>query len=62
LGLADAEILENEFRPEISAMDLISLANYQVYLKLMIDGVATRPFSAATLESGCGVGADAMNH
>src|SRR6266699_4806116 len=42
LGLADAEILENEFRPEISAVDLISLANYHVYVKLMIDGVASR--------------------
>ena len=50
LGLTDAEILENEFRPEVSAVDLISLPNYHVYLKLMIDGVASRPFSAKTLE------------
>src|SRR5438552_4562841 len=35
LGLSDAEILENEFRPEISAVDLIGLPNYHV--KLMID-------------------------
>src|SRR5438876_259256 len=49
LGVADAEILENEFRPEISAMDLISLPNYHVYVKLMIDGVASRTFSAETL-------------
>src|SRR5438034_8244388 len=51
LGLTDAEILENEFRPELSAMDLISLPNYHVYLKLMIDGVVSRPFSAKTLSA-----------
>jgi len=50
LGLADADILESEFRPELSAVDLISLPNYEVYLKLMIDGVASRVFSAETLE------------
>jgi hypothetical protein len=38
LGLADAEIPENELRHEISAMDLISLPNYHIYLKLMIEG------------------------
>ena len=30
LGLFDAEILENEFKPEISAIDLISLPNYHL--------------------------------
>lgn len=49
LGLADAEILENEFRPEISALDLISLPNYHIYLKLMIDGKVSRTFSGQTL-------------
>src|SRR5438034_4127059 len=51
LGLADAEILENEFRPELSAIDLIGLPNYHVYLKLMINGVASRAFSAKTLRN-----------
>src|SRR5438093_11058524 len=36
LGLADAEILENEFRPELSAMDLIGLPNYDVYVTVWI--------------------------
>jgi energy-coupling factor transporter ATP-binding protein EcfA2 len=48
LGLADAEILENEFRPEITALDLISLPNYHIYSKLMIEGKICRPFSAET--------------
>lgn len=51
LGLADAEILENEFRPEISALDLISLPNYQIYLKLMIEGKVSRGFSGETIGS-----------
>jgi hypothetical protein len=49
LGLADAEILENEFRPEISALDLIGLPNYHIYLKLMIHRGVSRVFSAETL-------------
>src|SRR5437867_1594879 len=49
LGVADAEILEKEFLPEFSAMDLINLPNYNIYLKLMIDGVMSRPFSAETI-------------
>jgi hypothetical protein len=48
LGLADAEILGKEFYPEFSMHDLVSLPNYHVYLKLMIDGVASRSFSAET--------------
>src|SRR5437773_7540374 len=51
LGLADAEILENEFRPEISALDLISLPNYNIYLKLMIEGKVSRTFSGETVGS-----------
>jgi Type IV secretion-system coupling protein DNA-binding domain len=50
LGLADAEILSKEFWPEFSAGDLIRLPNYQVYLKLMVSGAVTRPFSAETVE------------
>ena len=51
LGLADAEILEKEFAPELHALDLVSLPNYHIYLKLMIDGMVSRPFSATTLAS-----------
>jgi hypothetical protein len=51
LGLTDAKLLEKEFEPELSAIDLIGLPNYQVYLELMTEGVASRPFSAETLKS-----------
>jgi Type IV secretion-system coupling protein DNA-binding domain len=53
LGLADAEILSKEFWPEFSAEDLIRLPNYSVYLKLMVNGAVTQPFSAETLEPAC---------
>jgi hypothetical protein len=46
LGLADAEVLEREFAPVFSALDLINLPNYHVYLKLMVDGAVSKPFSA----------------
>lgn len=49
IGAEDAEFLEKEFAPEFGAEDLVNLAKYNIYLKLMIDGVAGRPFSAETL-------------
>jgi CxxC-x17-CxxC domain-containing protein len=49
IGAEDAEFLEREFIPEFIAEDLVNLAKYNIYLKLMIDGVAGRPFSAETL-------------
>jgi len=49
LGLADAEILAQEFYPELAAVDLVSLPNHHIYLKLMVDGVVSRPFSATTI-------------
>lgn len=49
VGAADAEFLEKEFEPEFMMNDLVNLAKYNIYLKLMIDGVASRAFSAITL-------------
>ena len=49
IGAEDAEFIEKEFNPEFTAQDLVGLPKYHVYLKLMIDGVAGRPFSASTL-------------
>jgi len=49
VGAEDAEWLEREFTPEFLATDLVGLTKYNIYLKLMIDGVAGRPFSAQTL-------------
>ena len=49
IGADDAEFFEKEFSPEIMALDLVNLPNQKIYLKLMIDGVTSRAFSANTL-------------
>ncbi len=49
VGSFDAEVLEKEFAPVFTAEDMVNLGFVQVYLKLMIDGVASQPFSATTL-------------
>lgn len=49
VGATDAEFLENEFTPEFEIQDIVNLPNYHIYLKLMVNGVTSRPFSAMTL-------------
>lgn len=49
VGAADAEFLVKEFTPHFEEDDLVNLAKYEIYMKLMIDGVASNPFSAHTL-------------
>lgn len=48
IGAQDAEFLAHEFAPEFTPADFTNLPNYHIYLKLMIDGKISRPFSAAT--------------
>ncbi len=49
VGGEDAEFLEKEFEPDFMATDIVNLAKAHVYIKLMIDGVSSRPFSAMGL-------------
>jgi len=49
IGAEDAEVLEKEFQPDFLIQDFVSLGFANIYLKLMIDNVASRPFSAVTL-------------
>ncbi len=49
VGSYDAEILEKEFAPVFLQEDIVNLGFSQIYLKLMIDGVSSQPFSANTL-------------
>ncbi len=49
MGPADAKLLEGHFRPEFTAQDLMGLPNYNVYVRLMVDGVVLRAFSAETV-------------
>jgi len=48
-GADDAEFLEKEFDPEFTPQDIVNLPNFKIYLKLMIDGITSRPFSAKTI-------------
>ena len=49
LGARDAAYLAQEFQPHFSQQDFIGLPNHEIYLRLMIDGAPSRPFSAVTL-------------
>jgi len=49
VGAEDAAIVFKEYAEVFSQNDLINLRNYQIAIKLMIDGHSTRPFLANTL-------------
>lgn len=49
VGATDAEYLAKEFAPIFNEEDFVNLPKYHIYLKLMIDGVASQGFSASTL-------------
>lgn len=60
VGADDAEFLEKEFEPQFTKMDLVNLNKYNIYNKLMIDGITSPAFSAIGLPpiqtSGKGTG------
>lgn len=49
VGNDDAKYLEKVFQPFFNEFDLINLPKYIMYLKLMIDGTTSQPFSAFSL-------------
>ena len=49
VGGPDAAFMEEEFMPRFLPNDMINLPKFSIYLKLMIDGVTSQPFSALTL-------------
>jgi hypothetical protein len=49
VGAEDARYLEREFAPTFTENDLVNLSKYHIYIKLLIDGTASKPFSAQTL-------------
>ena len=52
VGAEDAPLLASEFQPRIGVEDLLNLPNQAIYLKLMIDGTPSKPFSATTITGG----------
>ncbi|KKU15779.1 hypothetical protein A3I34_01455 [Candidatus Jorgensenbacteria bacterium RIFCSPLOWO2_02_FULL_45_12] len=61
VGAADAEFLEQEFGPEFMIEDMVGIPNRHIYLKLMVDGISSRPFSAATLPPFHGLKTGSVN-
>jgi len=51
VGAEDAGFLAREFQPKFEVEDLINLPNRDIYLKLMIDGTPSQPFSAGAINS-----------
>jgi len=49
VGAYDAEYLEKEFAPTFIAEDIVNLGFAEIYLRLMIDGMGSKPFSARTV-------------
>ena len=52
VGATDAALLARQFGEDVPRpRDLVRLANHEMFVKLMVDGVQTKPFSAKTLPS-----------
>jgi hypothetical protein len=49
VGAPDAEFLEKEYAPVLSAQDIVGIANYKVYIKLNINNSTSRVFSMNTI-------------
>ncbi|MFH1652542.1 MAG: type IV secretion system DNA-binding domain-containing protein [Pseudomonadota bacterium] len=49
VGAEDAEFLEKWFQPDFMMNDIVNLGKFTIYLKLMINGISSRGFSAATI-------------
>jgi len=49
IGASDASILNKEYAEVFSENDLVNLSNFQIAIKMTIDGQSTRPFLAQTL-------------
>lgn len=46
VGVNDASYLQNEFNPVFDQNDLINLENYNIYIKMLVEGEYPAPFSA----------------
>lgn len=49
VGAPDAEFIEKEYAPVLSAQDIVGIANYKVYCKLNINNSTSRVFSMNTI-------------
>lgn len=49
VGSDDAQFLEQQFKPVFEAKDLMTVPNYNAFIRMLSNGVPTKPFSLATL-------------
>jgi energy-coupling factor transporter ATP-binding protein EcfA2 len=49
IGAPDAEVLAPQFAPLLRVSDLVTLPNRHMYVRLLVDGKPSEPFSAETL-------------
>jgi len=49
VGGLDAKVLAEELHPPFDRTDLVNLPGHHAYVRLMIDGTTSRPFSMASL-------------
>ncbi|OGJ70276.1 hypothetical protein A3H90_03435 [Candidatus Peribacteria bacterium RIFCSPLOWO2_02_FULL_55_36] len=49
VGSDDAEVLSLQLEEKVTPKDLLSLPKYHVYMRLMVDGITSEPFSVHTL-------------
>ncbi|MFH0969664.1 MAG: hypothetical protein V1804_04105, partial [Patescibacteria group bacterium] len=48
IGPEDAEFLEKQFAPIFTANDLVSVDNYNCFVRLLVNNEATKPFNMKT--------------
>lgn len=49
VGTEDAQFLEQQFAPVFNAKDIMNVPNYNAFLRILANGVPTKPFSMATM-------------
>ena len=49
MGVPDAKVLVGEFHGMFAVEELLALPNHGIYIRLMVNGAVTRPFSAHTI-------------
>src|SRR5262249_24659644 len=51
LSATDAQYIAREFARNVQMLDILHLPNHEIYIRLMIDGTPSKPFSAKTLRN-----------
>ena len=49
VGSEDAQFLESQFAPVFQAKDIMNVPNYNAFVRMLVNGVPSKPFSMATM-------------